>query len=75
MTPNDQQLGLALSSDEVALVERWLSVVLAESATLPPLDETGRVDQGALTFRAGQLSVLQKIRGMRAQLEDMTNGN
>jgi|DEB0MinimDraft_4_1074332.scaffolds.fasta_scaffold00252_27 hypothetical protein len=68
MNEKNRQLGLALDSDEVLLVEQWLAEVLAEGATLPPTDEAGRVDPAALTFRAGQLSVLNKLRGMRAAL-------
>lgn len=75
MQENDRQLGIALSSDEVKLVEKWLSLVLAEHATVAPLDERGRVDDGAIVFRAGQLSVLHRIRGMRSQLEGMSDGN
>ena len=68
MNEKNRQLGLALDSEEVLLVEQWLAEVLAEGATLPPTDSEGRVDTGALTFRAGQLSVLNKLRGMRAAL-------
>ena len=68
MNEKNRQLGLALDSDEVLLVEQWLAEVLAEGATLPPTDEAGRVDPHALTFRAGQLSVLNKLRGMRSAL-------
>jgi len=75
MNENDRQLGLALSSLEMELVEKWLSIVLVEGATLPPMDENGRVDQAALIFRAGQLSVLNKIRGQRDQLEEAANGS
>ena len=68
MNEKNRQLGLALDSDEVLLVEQWLAEVLAEGATLPPTDSEGRVDPAALTFRAGQLSVLNKLRGMRSAL-------
>jgi hypothetical protein len=69
LSEHDRQLGMALDSDQVQLVLDWLSETLAEGATLPPVDDNGRVDQGAALFRQGQHSVLNKIRGMRRVLK------
>lgn len=71
LSPINRQLGQALSSDQVELVIEWLAEVIAEDATLPPLDDQGRLDQGMLSFKEGQRSVLRKIRVMREELERM----
>ena len=63
MLEQDRQLGLALSSDEGQLIIKFLAEVLNEAKTTPERggpDES--VDSAATLFRAGQISVLNKLR-------------
>lgn len=69
MGEKNRKLALALKTEACEVIEEWLSAALHEGATLPPIDNEGRVDPVGLTYRSGQLSVLNKIRDMRKRME------
>jgi len=64
------ELWRALKDGRAKVIEDWLKQVFElDEMILPLTDSNGAVDPNAFTFRAGQVSVVDRIRETTALLE------